>query len=99
VRRYWRTEFGHRPPNAAALVVPDLRAVLQTVIAGAGISVLPRYLAEPALAAGTLEQLHHPAYPPLNTLYLATRRGAPASPALAEARDHLLEQATSWGSL
>jgi len=99
VRRYWRTEFGRRPPNAATLVVPDLRAVLQTVIAGAGISVLPRYLAESALAAGTLEQLHHPAYPPLNTLYLAVRRGAPAFPALAEARDHLVEQAAEWGGL
>ncbi|MGO4633769.1 LysR family transcriptional regulator [Streptomyces sp. 2RAF24] len=28
LRRYWRSEFGHRPANPVALVAPDLRAVL-----------------------------------------------------------------------
>ncbi|MEK8226820.1 LysR substrate-binding domain-containing protein [Oerskovia sp. M15] len=41
VRRYWRSEFGRRPPNPVALVVPDLRAVLAAVAAGAGITALP----------------------------------------------------------
>ncbi|MFE1331353.1 hypothetical protein IFE09_33455 [Streptomyces microflavus] len=27
LRRYWRSEFGHRPTNPVALVAPDLRAV------------------------------------------------------------------------
>ncbi|MET9227643.1 LysR family transcriptional regulator [Lentzea sp. NPDC003310] len=73
LRRYWRGEFGRRPRNTVAVTVPDLRAVLAAVIAGAGVSALPRYLAEPALAAGSVEQLHHPEIPPLNTLYLVTR--------------------------
>ncbi|PVE14170.1 LysR family transcriptional regulator [Streptomyces scopuliridis] len=99
VRRYWRSEFGRRPANPVALVVPDLRAVLAAVAAGAGISVLPRYLAEPALTQGTVEQLHQPDFPPLNTLYLATRRGAPANPALTVVHEHLLRQAQEWGGL
>jgi DNA-binding transcriptional LysR family regulator len=99
IRRYWRSEFGHRPANPVAMVVPDLRAVLAAVEAGAGISVLPRYLAEPALAGGTVVQLHQPEVPPLNTLYLATRRGAPANPALTVVRDRLIEAARDWGGL
>lgn len=99
VRRYWRSEFGRRPSNPVALVVPDLRAVLALVEAGAGISVLPRYLAEPSLAAGTVVQLHEPEFPPLNTLYLATRRGAPAHPALTVLRERLQEAARAWGGL
>jgi DNA-binding transcriptional LysR family regulator len=99
VRRYWRSEFGHRPANPVALVVSDLRAVLAAVEAGAGISVLPRYLAEPSLAAGRVVQLHHPQVPPLNTLYLATRRGAPANPALTVVRERLLQAAQEWGGL
>ncbi|MFF9647253.1 LysR family transcriptional regulator [Kitasatospora aureofaciens] len=98
IRRYWRSEFGCRPSNSAALIVPDLRAVLDNVIAGAGFSVLPRYIAHQALADGLIEQIHHPLYPPLNTLYLATRRGF-ESPGLSEARKTLLTEAADWGAL
>ncbi|HEY5835602.1 LysR family transcriptional regulator [Streptomyces sp.] len=99
IRRYWRSEFGHRPPNPVALVVSDLRAVLATVEAGVGISVLPRYLVAPALAAGRVVQLHQPEVAPLNTLYLATWHGAPASPALAVVHEHLQQAARAWGGL
>lgn len=95
VRRYWRSEFGRRPPNPVAITVPDLRAVLAAVIAGAGVSALPRYLAEPALAAGSVELLHHAEVPPLNTLYVVTR-GA-ATPAVQAVVDHL--KARDWGVL
>jgi len=95
IRRYWRSEFGARPKNATAVTVPDLRAVLAAVIAGAGVSALPRYLAEPALAAGSVEQLHHPETPPLNTLYVATRgTTTPATDAVVE---HL--RSRDWGAL
>ncbi|MEW1780079.1 LysR family transcriptional regulator [Streptomyces sp. NPDC086777] len=98
IRRYWRSEFRRRPPNPVSVVVPDLRAVLTAVIADAGISVLPRYLAEPALNAGSLEQLHRTPVPPLNTLYLVTR-AEPAAPAVDLVRRHLLEHAAAWGPL
>ncbi|QPP08892.1 LysR family transcriptional regulator [Streptomyces bathyalis] len=99
VRRYWRSEFGRRPPNPLAVTVPDLRAVLAAVIAGAGVSVLPRYLAEPALASGSVETLHQPQVRPLNTLYLAARAGAPANPAAAVVRRQLAERSREWDLL
>ncbi|WP_189152810.1 LysR family transcriptional regulator [Lentzea pudingi] len=95
LRRYWRSEFGKRPRNTVAVTVPDLRAVLAAVIAGAGVSALPRYIAEPALAAGSVEQLHHPEVPPLNTLYVVTR-GTPAKATEAVA-EHLISR--DWGVL
>jgi DNA-binding transcriptional LysR family regulator len=95
IRRYWRSEFGKRPKNPTAVVVPDLRAVLAAVIAGAGVSALPRYLAEPALTAGSVELLHHPEIPPLNTLYLVTR-GTPA-PGVRAVVEQLQER--DWGVL
>ncbi|MBB2915189.1 DNA-binding transcriptional LysR family regulator [Streptosporangium becharense] len=99
VRRYWRTEFGRRPPNGVAVVVPDLRAVLAAVVAGAGVSVLPRYLAEPALASGSVEVLHRPQVQPLNTLFLVTRAGGPAAPSVALVHGHLMERSRAWSSL
>ncbi|WP_107071074.1 LysR family transcriptional regulator [Streptomyces cyaneogriseus] len=98
VRRYWRSEFGRRPPNPVSMIVPDLRAVLAAVVAGAGISVLPRYLADPALVAGSLEVLHHTQIQPLNTLYLVVPSGpTPASVALVQRQLH--RQAETWGPL
>ncbi|KDN18569.1 LysR family transcriptional regulator [Amycolatopsis rifamycinica] len=98
VRRYWRSEFGRRPANPVSMIVPDLRAVLVAVVAGAGISVLPRYLADSALAAGSLEVVHHTRIPPLNTLYLVTPSGpTPAPVTLVQRRLH--QQAEVWGPL
>jgi DNA-binding transcriptional LysR family regulator len=99
IRRYWRSEFGRRPPNHVAVTVPDLRAVLAAVVAGAGISALPRYLADPALAAGSVEALHQPAVRPLNTLYLATRAGGLANPSVALVHRTLLARSKEWGGL
>ncbi|GAA3136294.1 LysR family transcriptional regulator [Planomonospora alba] len=93
IRRYWRTVFGTRPAMSAALVMPDLRGVLGAVAAGAGMSVLPRYLCEDELAAGTVVLLAEPELPPINTLFLAVRDGAAARRAVAAVRDHLLR----WG--
>jgi DNA-binding transcriptional LysR family regulator len=99
VRRYWLSEFGRRPPNDVVMTAPDLRAVLAAVVAGVGISVLPRYLAEPAVAAGSIKELHTPAVEPLNTLYLATSAHRAPSPATATLRDHLIDLARRWDSL
>ncbi|MGW2562342.1 LysR family transcriptional regulator [Streptomyces sp. NPDC001514] len=99
IRRYWRSEFGRRPPNAVAVTIPDLRAVLAAVVAGAGVSVLPRYLAEPALAAGSVELVHTAGVRPLNTLYLATRAGGLTNPSVALVHRHLLERGREWDFL
>jgi DNA-binding transcriptional LysR family regulator len=76
VRRYWRTVFQRRPDDLRTnCIVPDLRGVRAAVLAGAGMSVLPRYLVDHDLATGTLATLHTPEFAPLNTVYLATRTG------------------------
>ncbi|WAL69226.1 LysR family transcriptional regulator [Amycolatopsis cynarae] len=95
-RRYWRHVFGTRLDTQAAVVVPDLRAVRAAVAAGAGFSVLPRYLCDDDLVSGTLVTLLEPEDPPLNTGFLAQRAGARASAQVLLVRDHLLQQAKSW---
>jgi DNA-binding transcriptional LysR family regulator len=99
IRRYWRSEFGRRPPNPVAAVVPDLRAACALVVAAVGVTVLPEYVASADLEAGRLVRLHTPELAPLNTLYLVVRRSAPPLPALAVVQQHLLEVAAEWGSL
>nr|WP_042179082.1 LysR family transcriptional regulator [Kibdelosporangium sp. MJ126-NF4]CEL13620.1 Transcriptional regulator, LysR family [Kibdelosporangium sp. MJ126-NF4]CTQ99306.1 Transcriptional regulator, LysR family [Kibdelosporangium sp. MJ126-NF4] len=99
IRRYWRSEFGRRPPNPTSITVPDLRAVLAAVVAGAGVSVLPRYIAEPALTAGSVEILHQAQVQPLNTLFLAIRTDGLDDPAIALVHDHLKARAGAWGAL
>jgi DNA-binding transcriptional LysR family regulator len=96
IRRYWRSVFGRPPAGSAAVVAPDLRAVLAATVAGAGISVLPRYLCRNQLAAGALVTLFEPELAPINTLYLATRTGPEPPAAVAAIRDEL--QRHAWQS-
>jgi DNA-binding transcriptional LysR family regulator len=95
-RRYWRTVFGKRLTARAAVTVPDLRGVVAAVVAGAGYSVLPRYLCDADLAAGRLVLLHDPAEPPVNTAYLVECPGAAANPDVTRVREHLQRAARAW---
>ncbi len=99
VRRYWRSQFGQRPANAVAMIVPDLRGVLAAVVAGVGVSALPRYIAEPAVIAGTAEVLHRPDEAPINTLHLAIRSGEATAPAVDRVIAALVERAREWDVL
>ncbi|WP_405938351.1 LysR family transcriptional regulator [Streptomyces sp. NBC_00726] len=96
VRRYWHTVFGLPLTTPPALVIPDLRGALAAVRASAGISVLPTYLCADELADGTIVPLIEPEIPPLNTFYLATRRGSPPHPDLTLLHGHLLTKAQLW---
>ncbi|GGW94067.1 LysR family transcriptional regulator [Streptomyces malachitofuscus] len=96
VRRYWRHVFGRRLNCRAAVSVPDLRAVLALVVAGAGFSVLPRYLCEDDLASGALALLDEPEDAPINTGYLVRRPGTSDNPHVALVHDRLLEAARAW---
>ena len=93
IRRYWRGEFGERPDGlTVAAVVPDLRAIRDAVVGGAGMSVLPAYLVDAALRSGSLVQLHSPLVAPLNTGYVVTRslRPSPGATALVGELKRLL---------
>ncbi|WP_242909208.1 LysR family transcriptional regulator [Actinomadura terrae] len=95
LRRYWRTVFDARLARGPAVVVPDLRGVLATVVAGAGITVLPTYLCAAELADGRLRLLHRPEVAPINTLFLAGRAGA-THPAAVAVRGELLHRGRIW---
>ncbi|MEV4430408.1 LysR family transcriptional regulator [Streptomyces sp. NPDC049602] len=95
-RRYWRHVFGTRLSRPATVTVPDLRGVLAAVVAGAGFSVLPRYLCHAELASGTLVPLHEPEDPPINTGYLVQRPGRPDNPDVTRVRDLLIEAGRTW---
>jgi DNA-binding transcriptional LysR family regulator len=60
--------------------VPDLRAVRRAVELGRGVSVLPDYLCESAVAEGRLSIAHAPEEPVTNDLWWVTpRRAHPSS--------------------
>lgn len=60
------------------------------------MSVLPRYLCQGELAAGTLVALLTPQDPPINTGYLVQRPGTTDNPHLTLVRDRLLREARDW---
>lgn len=96
LRLYWTSVF-HQPPNfRPQAVIPDLRAVLAAVQAGAGVSVLPTYLCTEELDRGEISIIHEPELPPINTLFLATRAGESETPAMRAACSELLRKAKSW---
>ncbi|WIY07238.1 LysR family transcriptional regulator [Amycolatopsis mongoliensis] len=95
IRRYWRSVLGVRPPAGPSVVVPDLRGVLTCVLAGFGVSVLPRYLCAAELASGDLVALLDPVEPPINTLFAVTR-AEPCRAGPAAVRDALLADAARW---
>lgn len=94
--RYWSAVFDAKPSVAGSLVVPDLRAVLEAVRAGAGTAALPHYLCAQDLAAGSLIALLAPPVPPLRTFFLVTRVGTVAKPHIARVRERLLRAAATW---
>ncbi|PDP87890.1 LysR family transcriptional regulator [Glycomyces fuscus] len=93
LRRYWRQVFGGRLTCAPAVTVPDLRGVMSAVAAGAGVTVLPRYLCRGALAEGRLVALLEPEEPPVTTLHLVRRPGVADNAHLEEVYRRLLSAA------
>ncbi|MGW4568901.1 LysR substrate-binding domain-containing protein, partial [Streptomyces sp. NPDC004561] len=95
-RRYWRHVFGRRLSRTAAVTVPDLRGVLAAVAAGAGFSVLPRYLCQDLLESGAVVALLEPEDPPINTGFLVRRPGASDNADVVRVSELLLRAARSW---
>jgi len=95
-RRYWRHVFRSRLALPPALVMADLRGVLAAVAAGAGFTVLPRYLCADELRTGALVPLLEPEDPPFNTGFLAQRTGSVLGHDAARVRDALLDAARAW---
>ena len=107
LRRYWRHVFGVRLEREPALTFPDLRALRDAAIAGAGVTVLPSYLCRAALDDERLVDLllsndprsNDPRSddprrddPPINTLYLVSRTGDPSRPHVERVRRAVAER-------
>lgn len=95
LRRYWRHVFGQRLTTPPAVTAPDLRALCALTRAGAGITVLPRYLCTTDLTSGALVPLLTPADPPINTAFLVRRPGTPG-PHVDRVREVLLKAGRTW---
>ena len=95
-REYWHAQFGRTIRHRASLTVADLRAVCATVAAGAGIGVVPRYLAADQLTAGTLVDLAPSDKPTTNTIHLAYRKTTVARSGVEQVRRLLLHTAHGW---
>ncbi|WP_327116736.1 LysR family transcriptional regulator [Streptomyces sp. NBC_01341] len=96
VSRYWAAVFDSRPAASAAVIVPDLRAVLECAAAGTGLAVLPRYLCANALERGEIVALLDPPVPPLRTYFLIARTGTLGLPHIARAHEWLTRAAVDW---
>jgi DNA-binding transcriptional LysR family regulator len=95
LRRFWRKTFGKVPEATATLVIPDLRAIVQSAKAGAGVTVIPRYLVEDELENGELLELYKAAKPSVNQLYLVSQ-GKKVHARVAYVRDRILRSSSSW---
>jgi DNA-binding transcriptional LysR family regulator len=96
IRQYWSSVYDAKPPADAALVIPDLRGVLDAAVAGCGAAVLPRPLCADALDAGTLVLLDEPEIPPIRTVFVAVRGQRARSAPVARVRDRLVAVAARW---
>ena len=95
LRRYWRHVFGMRLDREPGLIAPDLRALAAAAVAGAGVTVLPTYLIRAELGEGRLRMLVATDDPPINTLFLVRRPGAPAE-ASRIVEDALRQAVAGW---
>ncbi|MDW5598397.1 LysR family transcriptional regulator [Conexibacter stalactiti] len=96
LRRYWREVFGASLDAGAAVTLPDFRGVVRTVSAGAGVSVVPRYVAAGAIGRGELVELHAPSRRPRNPIALAFRPPALGRPGVEMVRALLRAAAAGW---
>src|SRR5258708_19863533 len=81
IQEFWESAFDVAPDARPAVIVPNLRALMTTTIAGAGMAVLPRYYCESELRNGDLTQLFEPRTPPSTRLMLpSTSRPLPPPP-------------------
>lgn len=90
IRSYAAAVFGTGLTVHASIVTPNLSIVRDPVIEGAGVSVLPDYLCEPAIKESQLKLLHRPEHDPVNRLFLVWRRAALRHPRTQFVRERFI---------
>src|SRR5260370_25409674 len=72
IQALWESVFDLVAQVRPAVIVRNLRALMTMTIAGAGMTVLPRYYCDSELRSGDLTELVEPRTPPSSRLMLAS---------------------------
>lgn len=87
--------FGADPLARVALIMPELGALCAAAIAGGGVTVIPRYLADDAIKAKKLYELYAPEDRKYNAIYLS-HRDEPQGQDVKRIIQELRTKAPSW---
>jgi DNA-binding transcriptional LysR family regulator len=96
VQEFWESAFELEAKVRPAVIVPNLRALMTMTIAGAGMTVLPRYYCDAQLRNGDLAELVEQQRPPSNRLMLAFTGRSLRVARNRAVRDALLRAKTQW---
>ncbi len=69
IRKYFKSIYNIKPAIAPTLIIPNLHAILKSIEAGIGMSVLPDYICEKAVDEGRVRLVHKPNPAITNNLY------------------------------
>lgn len=96
VHEFWESAFEIQPKAHPAVIVPNLRALMTITIAGAGMTVLPRYYCDAEIRNGDLSELVEPRIPPSSRLMLVSTNRSLRVPRNKVVRDTLLRAKAQW---
>ncbi|WP_263358846.1 LysR family transcriptional regulator [Acidicapsa ligni] len=96
VQEFWESVFEVEPDTRPGVIVSNLRALMTMAIAGAGMTVLPRYYCDLELRNGDLLELVEPRTPPASRLMLASTSRSQRIPRNRVVRDALLRAKVQW---
>ncbi|MBS0286075.1 MAG: LysR family transcriptional regulator [Proteobacteria bacterium] len=96
IKEYFLTGFGESFDTQTAFTLPNLWSMLQAVIGGAGVTVLPSYFCKEALAAKKVIVLHKPPKPPRLDFYLGWKDGALANPQIKKVKLFMQKTASRY---
>ncbi|MEO7029579.1 MAG: LysR family transcriptional regulator [Acidobacteriaceae bacterium] len=96
VQEFWESAFELEAEIRPAVTVPNLRALMTMAIAGAGMTVLPRYYCDAELRSGDLAELIEPRTPPSSRLMLATTSRSLRIARNRAVRDALVRAKLQW---
>ncbi len=96
VQEFWESVFEVEPNVRPAVIVPNLRALMTMTIAGAGMTVLPRYYCDLELRSGRSVRTCRAANASASRLMLASTSRSLRVPRNKVVRDSLLRAKVQW---
>lgn len=93
IKEYFLTVFNEPFEGSVPFTIPDLWTMLNAVIGGCGVTILPSYFCKEALRAKKLVVVHYPKYPPTLDFYLGWKDGALQNPLIKKVKSFLQKTA------